>query len=159
MEEFKNVEKVLNEFVNAFSELYKDELSKHRATGNLIESIKIEIDNKSSIYDIEMSLASYWKYVENGRGSGKMPPIDSIIEWIRVKQIIPQPDRNGKIPSINSLAYLIARKIGKEGTMGTGALEMTKEAIMQDFELKLINAFYKDLEENTDLIFRVLHLN
>lgn len=53
----------------------------------------------------------YWYYLVHGRKPGKMPPIDSIQEWVEKKGIVP----DGNI-SLRSLAFLIARKIGREGT-------------------------------------------
>ena len=51
----------------------------------------------------------YTEYLVDGRGKGKFPPIDKIKQWIKDKGI--QSD----IP-VNSLAFLIARKISQEGT-------------------------------------------
>lgn len=54
----------------------------------------------------------YTEQLVNGRPPGKYPPIDIIKEWIEVKpiQII------GERISVSSLAFLIARKIAREGT-------------------------------------------
>ena len=53
--------------------------------------------------------ASYTGALQFGRKPGKFPPIAAIEQWIQDKRII------SDIP-IRSLAYLIARKIAKEGT-------------------------------------------
>jgi hypothetical protein len=47
-----------------------------------------------------------------GRAAGKMPPIKAIEEWLKAKGIQPLE----KAMKISSLAYLIARKIAREGT-------------------------------------------
>jgi hypothetical protein len=51
----------------------------------------------------------YLHFQRQGRGPGGFPPIESIIEWIKIKRI--QAD----IPE-KALAFLIARKIAKAGT-------------------------------------------
>ena len=47
-----------------------------------------------------------------GRRAGKQPPIQAIEDWLKSKGIKPIEDKM----SISSLAFLIARKIAKEGT-------------------------------------------
>lgn len=54
--------------------------------------------------------SGYMYYQIYGRGPGGFPPIDSILNWIRIKPIISY----GNI-SERSLAFLIARKIAREG--------------------------------------------
>lgn len=55
----------------------------------------------------------YTYYLVNGRKAGKMPPVKAIKQWIEDKGIA--SNIKGKI-SVSSLAFLIARKIGREGT-------------------------------------------
>jgi hypothetical protein len=38
-------------------------------------------------------MEEYWKYLEYGRKSGKMPPIDDILSWINVKKILPRGNK------------------------------------------------------------------
>jgi hypothetical protein len=52
---------------------------------------------------------SYWYFLVHGRAPGKQPPPESIIGWIKRKGI-------ESVLNINSLAYLIGRKIGRLGT-------------------------------------------
>lgn len=47
-----------------------------------------------------------------GRAAGKMPPISAIEKWIQLKGITPIEAKM----KTSTLAYLIARKIAKEGT-------------------------------------------
>lgn len=87
------------------------------ASGTLSQtaSSMVEIDGTKLI--ISLNLEPYWKYVEYGRRAGKMPPIDAILNWIKIKPIVPNPI-NGKVPDTRQLAFLIARKIGREGIKG-----------------------------------------
>lgn len=49
--------------------------------------------------------------LETGRAPGKMPPREPILQWVKSRNIQPQGITQ------ESLAFLIQRKIGKEGTM------------------------------------------
>lgn len=51
----------------------------------------------------------YAAYVEFGRRSGKMPPVATIVQWVRKKLRL--PDKEAK-----SVGFLIARKIARKGT-------------------------------------------
>jgi hypothetical protein len=51
----------------------------------------------------------YFYYLDHGRGPGKFPPVDKIRDWVSSKLGI-----TGK--EINSIAYLIGRKISNEGS-------------------------------------------
>lgn len=110
----------------------------HTATGNLALSGKYNITVMGNVYHISFSFADYFNWAENGRKPGKMPPIEKIKEWISVKPVLPQPMKNGKLPTENQLAYLIARKIGLKGTSGSHVYEQT----LNQFNLtgKLYNA-------------------
>lgn len=50
-------------------------------------------------------------HLERGRGPGKFPPPQSILEWMDFKGIIPRDGMSKK-----SLAYLIGRSIAEKGT-------------------------------------------
>lgn len=54
---------------------------------------------------------SYGHFVEQGRNPGKMPPDSPIRSWVRENLL-------SSTISINSLTYLVRRKIGKLGTKG-----------------------------------------
>lgn len=64
--------------------------------------------------------ADYFKYLVFGRGPGKQPPTDPIEAWLKKVGLEP-PSRNskGRFIKLNykSLAFAIAKKIAKEGTM------------------------------------------
>lgn len=49
-----------------------------------------------------------------GRRPGKQPPLEAIIQWLKDKKTFRIDNDRG--PSLRSLAFLIARKIGKTGT-------------------------------------------
>jgi len=51
----------------------------------------------------------YAPFVENGREPGKAPPLQSLMDWVKVKRIA-TGDRN-----VRNVAWAIAKKIAREG--------------------------------------------
>ena len=71
-----------------------------------------------------------------------MPPIDAIEGWVKIKPVVPNAI-NGKVPSSRQLAFLIARKIGREGIPAKRPLEATlysdvTEQVIQDIKNEII---------------------
>lgn len=150
--EFPNLTRVLNEYAQDLVENYK-------ASGELANSVKYIIEDKvKGKFEVKLELLEYWKYVEYGRKAGKMPPISAIKQWIKVKPIILRPMKNGKLPTINQLAYLISRKIGLEGTKGRGVLSERIENANRVFWEDIEDAILKDLGIQLDVIFEEVGL-
>lgn len=156
MIEFKHLQEALAQYAQAIADKYKDNLesSGRRATGNLITSVNTTVDVNGNEFAIELQLEDYWYYVENGRGAGGFPPVNKILEWIKVKPILPQPDANGKLPTENQLAYLIGRKIANEGFDGTNDLEHTMEEV--DYETIIEEAIAADVMGGLDEILMLM---
>ena len=130
MIELDKIQLITNQIV----ELYRKQLESKgvSASGTLGDTAYAEVEINGTNLVVSLNLEHYWRYVEYGRRPGKMPPIDNIEEWIRVKPVVPNAV-NGKVPSSKSLAYLIARKIGREGIQGRRPIEST--VYSDDFEL------------------------
>lgn len=61
--------------------------------------------------------ADYFKYLVTGRGPGKRPPPDKMLKFVQDNpQMLEEARKVFKNISENSLAFLIGRKIGREGT-------------------------------------------
>lgn len=73
-----------------------------------VSSFRFESDELSGAF----YAADYFKYLIYGRGPGKQPPPEKIIEWISRN---PETQQWTDIEK-NSLAFQIGRKIGREGT-------------------------------------------
>lgn len=145
MIEFTHLQQALGQYAQAIADQYKTNLenSGRRATGQLISSVNTRVLVNGQIFEIELQLEDYYKYVEEGRGSGGFPPVNKILEWIKAKPILPYPDMNGKLPTENQLAYLIGRKIANEGFEGTHDLENTMEEV--DYESIIEEAIAEDV--------------
>lgn len=156
--EFENVKNVLNDFGKYLVEEYKEQLilSDSNASDQLYNSLSYIVSNNGTTFEVKLELMDYWKWLENGRKAGKMPPINAIKQWIEVKPVIPRPMSNGKLPTVNQLSYLIARKIGLEGTIGKHLLQTSIDNVWDVFEEFIAEAFAKDLEKDIELNLGVL---
>lgn len=144
--DFTNLIQVLQEYANEVVDTYKNELHKdgHKATGKLISSVHHIFTINSNSIQVDLSLEDYWKYVEKGRKAGKMPPINKILDWIKIKPVIPRPF-NGKLPTQKQLAYLISRKIGREGIEDGNELTNTLQKTNNKWLQRIEDALDKDL--------------
>ena len=153
-----HVQAVMEEMAIAIRNEYQDNLIRNDriASGNLLNNIEYEITRGDFTYTIYVKMRDYWYYVENGRKAGKMPPIDNILNWIRVKPVLPRPNAEGKLPTPQQLAFLIARKIGEEGTEGTQDLRKATDTIWDTFEDRLYEAIDEDVDAAFIQIFHYL---
>lgn len=145
--ELNELHKVLQDFANDIRDRYRDVLANndHIASRNLYDSIKTQVVVEDNAYEVTMTLADYWKYVENDTRP-HFPPPDAILRWIEIKPVIPRPDANGRIPTPKQLAFLIGRKISQEGTTGTHDLAQTKDNILPWYRERISQALGHDME-------------
>lgn len=146
--DWKHLMEVLNEFAEAFIEESKSNLSMDasNASYTLENSLKYRIETSDGEVNVIISLADYWKYVNNGRGPGKMPPLENIRKWIEIKPVLPEV-RDGKLPTTEQLAFLVARKIGNEGTQGTHFFDRAKESTIEKFKRRINEAIEMDIAD------------
>ena len=149
-----NLQRVLGEFAQELRNRYQDNLIRDGkiATGNLLNSIEYKVQYDERAIWVELHLEEYYKWVENGRGPGKFPPPDKILEWIRIKPIIPD-DRGGRLPTEQQLAFLIGRKIAEQGIEPGNQLHNAMDDIYPQFEERIDEAIALDINEAIDIIF------
>lgn len=145
--DFDELQKVLADMAKDVRERYKDVLARndHIASAELVNSVKTQVEIGDAAYEVTMTLADYWKFVENDTRP-HWPPPSAILKWIEVKPVIPRPDANGRIPTPKQLAFLISRKIAREGTEGTHDLEETKDNIIPWYKERIEKALGRDME-------------
>lgn len=155
---FNNLKSVLLDFAIATQNKYKDNLllSDRLATGELIKSVQYKTTFNDREFIISLDLENYWKWVEDDTRP-HFPPVNAILSWIRAKPVLPYPDKRGKLPTPNQLAYLIGRKISIEGTKGTHDLEKTLKTLNAEYEVLIAEALEKDLSNSIDNIFIMFH--
>ena len=151
--EWTETYRVLEEYAIRLRNLYQDKLIKGDkiATGDLMNNVEYIIEKDSRSVSVSLQLEDYWKYVEEGRAPGKFPPVDKILDWIRVKPIVPD-ERSGRLPTENQLAFLIGRKIAEEGIEGTHYLQESQEEVLVEFEDKLSEAVGRDVDRYMDIL-------
>lgn len=89
----------------------KDQTEKNiRASGKSASMFKDSVDETGG----KLFGADYVYFQKKGRKPGGMPPIEAIIEWLKNKTSFRVDNEKG--PSLEGLAFAIARKIAKKGT-------------------------------------------
>ena len=159
MNQFEHLKAVLERYAIDVKDKYQQNLASDDATasGVLINSVKYILDFRENMFEVSLSLAEYWKYVEYGRrAGGKFPPPSAIRKWIEIKPVLPRPMKNGKLPTLNQLTYLISRKIAEKGIRPRGILEKTLEEINREYEEKISEALTQDLTDAMDEVFALL---
>ena len=158
---FENLVECLSKLGEEIKESYKNKLESEgiNASGKLSNSVKAQVTVNGNIYEIVLSLEDYWKYIEKGRpktqNSGNGELRRAILEWIRVKPVLPQP-YNGKLPTEEQLAFLISRKIHREGYEGKQPLHNTLEDMKDTIYKEIEEALVKDISMDIYNILRTI---
>jgi hypothetical protein len=98
----------------------------------------------------------YIEQISEGRKKGKMPPWsprdNSILNWVKTKNIVP---RNGSssLGNMKRLAFVIARSIGRRGTIarfgyrGTNIIDFVHKELGEQMGQEIFEAYKIDLEK------------
>lgn len=149
-----NLQRVLEDYGRNLVENYQRALADKgiNASGDLSKSVTYMVSNeKQGIFEINLELLEYWKYIERGRKAGKMPPISAIEKWIEIKPVLPRPMDNGKLPTTKQLAYAIATKIKKEGILPRPILQERLDFANRVFMQEIEDAIAEDLGNAVEL--------
>lgn len=119
----KEIEQILYQVAMDVAMDYQAELNALNvsATGNL-QNVDFEVNANGGTYTISLILQDYWKYVEQGRQPGKFPNVGKLQEWIKIKPIIPEPMKDGKLPTEKQLTFMIGNSIKEKGIQPKPAL-------------------------------------
>lgn len=115
--------------------------NKKVATGDLINSIKISVDNNGKTPSISIDGNSYFEVIETGRKPGKYVPISPLKEWIKAKGIETDPAR------ITSRAFAISNAIKKKGVKANPIVENVYRQVLPLFDRIIDQVLDKDLEQ------------
>ena len=152
---FSNLQIALNSFIEDFIKTYKGLLIRDnkKASGNLISSLKpVSIEFTNNKYQCSIQIADYWKYVEYGRRPGKFPPMNKILDWIKIKPVIPRPMNGLKPPTEKQLAFLISRKIARDGINAGNQFTEALNLTWTKWEQHISDAISQDLSQAIDLV-------
>ena len=102
------IENIIVENVTGFNESIKDTIIKKRIndTGSAARSLKVVVVGNK----VQSVGNDYIEVLDRGRRPGKFAPVDNIRDWVRSKLGLTEPKE------INSVAYLVNRKIALAGT-------------------------------------------
>ncbi len=127
---------------------------------SLSNSISFSINYAGFPIVFELQLADYYQFIDQGRKPGKFPPPDVIAKWIQNKKLniiqksglksIKNQNQMSKVLSqqsqLKSLAYLIGRKIAREGIPATNFYSNTLNPdVFQELNNNLSAAFKQDV--------------
>ena len=151
---FLRTEALLNSFAQTIVNRYREHISEY-ASGKLYKTIDYSITAQNDSYLVTINLEEYWKNISYGRKPGsRMPPVEAIENWIKIRKIIPRPlilpNKKSIIPTVKQLAFIIARSIAKKGIQPRPFMRETIEDTMKDFQSKLTAAVREDVLENLD---------
>lgn len=146
---FPRTEALLNSFGNTLISRYREKIKEY-ASGKLYNTINFEITKGSSNYIVTINLEEYWRNISYGRKPGsRMPPVEAIEKWITVKKIIPRPlilpNKKSIIPTVQQLAFIIARSIAKKGIQAKPFMRETIAETIETFKDKLIITLKEDI--------------
>lgn len=143
---------------------YRGNLSSdgHNYTNNLEQTLKYFVRAGKTSLILELNLNAYYKFLERGRGKtdnkGGGVVVREIAKWLKIKHILPRPNKNGKLPTQTQLAYAIATNIHKgEGFKKKDGsyykpLQKAMDSVKVQFMDALHNAIELDVTENVKLI-------
>jgi len=106
-----------------------------KAFSTLANSIQIEMH--SPLDGITGPAADYGEMVEKGTGPGGFPPLETMLDWIRTKNITPE----NPLMRLEHLAFVMSRSISKKGTPAQPYLEPAAEQlqgnVLRNYDLAL----------------------
>lgn len=141
-----HVEAVLHEYAETVRDLYKEKLveADRLASEDLYNSVEAQVVVNGTEYLVQVRALDYWKYVEWDT-KPHWPPVQSLLRWVRVKPILPRS--GGSVPRPEQLAYLIGRKIAREGTKGSHDLALASTETNRRFRDAITEALAQDAQQ------------
>lgn len=150
---YRNLKVELEKYGKLLEMKYKAQMKidKTYASGETADSISYKA------YPTRLNILANeaFQYVDDGRGSGKAPPISSIVEWMKAKKIKPKPTRKirgSEEYRIKKVAYAIAQNIAKEGTIkrfaykGSDIGGFVFSNIYEEFSKDVLDAYAEDIK-------------
>jgi hypothetical protein len=149
-----NTTQAVAESLEIFREAMKEQLSAKNinASGKLDDSIEDVMVTSDGFVSGSVRALSYWYYTNYGRGptvrgsSGKGVVRERIRQWIDDKGIVPRDAANGRKTTKDELAFLIARKIHRQGYEAKLYISEVEEQVIPIVSDIIEQALFKDLD-------------
>ena len=156
---FENVMATLEEYAQEVRNAYQDKLINNDriSSGKLLNSVEYQVSFNGVSYLVQLTLEKYWKYLEygiSGKEKNTTRPFPHtnwgaykhILEWVKVKPVLPRPDKNGKLPTPERLAGSITASLIKNGIEPGGEMKDAIANVNLRYKEKLIVALQKDVQ-------------
>lgn len=149
--------RVIDNFNEKLGSKAKKKLTNSRASGNLYTTFKLSKSDDEDIPNIEVTMEDYGDFVDEGRKPGKGVPVEGLRKWVKQKGLVLQNSNGDSLKMtdsrINSLAYVINRKIKREGIKPTNFLTAPLDELITIFSNDVADAYGDDLIDElfTDL--------
>ena len=149
-----NTTQAVTESLELFREAMKEQLSSKNinASGKLDDSIEDIMVTSDGFVSGSVRALSYWYYTNYGRGptvrgsSGKGVVREKVRQWIDDKGIVPRDAANGRKVTKDELAFLIARKIHRQGYEAKLYISEVEEQVIPIVSDIIEQALFKDLD-------------
>jgi hypothetical protein len=125
------------------------------SSGSLAQSIDVKIEDKETKFVFALSMADYWRNVDEGRvRGGKQPPIEAMLEFLRLKGIVakapktikPRKKALNKDKLQKSLAFAMAKSIKQKGIKPTNFYSDEIEGLTEGFIKAITAGFAEDIK-------------
>ena len=170
----KNLERYLNSFGKQVMNRSKSGLQKAKGSTALENSINFKVLKTNYGYAVVFTMDTYGQFLdkgvsgnkikrsykswsgktENSPGKGfttKGPPVDILSKWIKKKGIKPKGFKRGRSKNtgqfISGFAYLISRKIKREGIKSLAFFQKPLGVAYKTFDTEIETAISKDINE------------
>jgi len=159
-----NVKIVLDEFGERVTKLARINVGATRTvngkrrkidnSGKLRNSIKynVNVSKSGKSFAFDISMEDYGENVDKGRKPGKGIPVNELLKWIKSKPIRVRDLKTNSFVKqtesrINSLAFLINRKIKEKGIAATNFLSDPFSKEFKDLPDDVMGAFGLDVRQ------------
>jgi hypothetical protein len=143
----ENIKKALAEKRYPFGVRTKPGLSNKIASSTLYNSVQVTQSNPETL---DVFMAPYWIYVQNGRLPGKKGvPLSAIEKWINDRKLLGR-DKQGRFIKKKSFAFAIQKNIKKFGIPASNFLDVAIDYIMDDEKITTLlgDSSFDDLIDN-----------
>tara|TARA_R110001632_G_scaffold6512_1_gene26576 strand:- start:73 stop:603 length:531 start_codon:yes stop_codon:yes gene_type:complete len=168
----KNLERYLNSFGKYIVKQARTNLTKGKknVSKDLYNSIKFEVETEANgDFTVQFMMDYYGQFVDKGvsgnkkkrtykdwqgktvstpyKYTTKQPPSSVLTKWIQMRGIKGRDSKTGRFISNKTLAFLIGRKIKRDGIKGISFFQRPLQLAMKKFPNDYAQALKKDIIE------------
>ena len=162
-----NIERYLNSFGKQVVNRAKGNLQRAKKGGALEDSIKFKVITDAKGFRLEFYMSNYGAFVDKGvsgnkqsrkfkdyknktisspyKYGNKQPPPDILAKWISKKGLKGRDKKTGRYISNMSLAFIIGRKIKRDGIQGISFFQKPLGLGLKQFGKDLLKNVKEDI--------------